>query len=234
MALCGMLVFGVAIANMHRPLRLRVVVTLAIVVALAVGLAGFISALQYDSDVNLAEIQEGARHVVVNRILLSSASVAALAFEEFPTPEHFLHGRYVRMFNVLSGGEYVESRYAPKLVILPVSFVGDLWRNWGWPAVLAGGAVIGFLAQFAQLSLLVRKTVLAAVFHAILCLLFIWLIPGNAFGIVTTSLLVLAWGCGWRAVRPRATRRRVAAQLSDIGASNRVAVPATSIGRGRR
>jgi hypothetical protein len=201
MALCGMLALGVAIANMHRPLRLRAAAALALVAALALGLAGFISALQYDSDVTVAEVGDGVRHVVVNRVLLASARAAALAFEEFPAPEHQLGGRYVRMFNILRGGEYLESRYAPRLVILPVSFVGDLWRNWGWPAVLAGGFVVGFLAQCVQQTLFVRKTVIAAVFQAILCLAFIWLIPGNAFGIVTTSLLLGAWAAGWAAIR---------------------------------
>ena len=201
MALCGMLAFGVAIANMHRPLQMRTVGALGVVAGLALGLAGFISALQYDSEVTVAEVGDGVRHVVVNRVLLASARASALAFEEFPTTEHQLGGRYVRMFNIVRGGEYLESRYAPRLVILPVSFVGDLWRNWGWPAVLAGGALIGFFSQCVQQSLFVHKTVISAVFQAILCLAFIWLIPGNAFGIVTTSLIVGGWVGGYAAIR---------------------------------
>jgi hypothetical protein len=191
------------------------------------GLAGFISALQYDSDVTVAEVGDGVRHVVVNRVLLASARAAALAFEEFPTPEHQLGGRYVRMFSILRGGEYLESRYAPRLVILPVSFVGDLWRNWGWPAVLAGGFVVGFLAQCVQQTLFVQKTVIAAVFQAILCLAFIWLIPGNAFGIVTTSLLLGGWAAGWAAIR-RST--------GEVRRTPRAAVPLASsnVRAGRR
>lgn len=201
MALSGMLLFGIAIANMQRPFGPKALRSYGMVLVFAFTLAGFISACQYDSEVSTTEVTDGMHHVLVNRILLASARTASMAFDAFPTSSDQLHGQYIRMFTLITGKPYLESRYAPRLVILPVSFVGDLWRNWGWPAVLLGGIAIGVISQTVQLLLFSRKTVISSVFHAILILAFIWLIPGNAFGIVTTSLLVLSTSMGWLAIR---------------------------------
>jgi hypothetical protein len=190
MALCMMLLFGVALHSPSGPFGVSALRGYAIVLSIALLLTGLISAFQYSSDVNSGDVRAGVEHVVANRILNASALAAAWAFEEFPDTEHQLRGQYVRMFALLSGGEYLESRYAPKFVILPVSFVGDLWRNWGWPAVLIGGCVLGFIFQWIQLTLFYRKNITSSVFQAILMLACIWLIPGNAFGIMTTTLIV--------------------------------------------
>lgn len=200
MVLCCMLLFGVAIANTQRLFRLKALRAYATVASIALVVTGLISAIQYDSEADLGEVQDGVQHVVVNRILLASARTSAMAFEYFPSEDSQLRGQYIRMFCLLTGREYLESRYAPRLVILPVSFVGDLWRNWGWPAVLLGGLVAGFGTQAVQVALLRRKTVISAVFQAILILVWIWLIPGNAFGIVTTSLLLCSSVGGYWAI----------------------------------
>lgn len=200
MVLCCMLLFGVAIANTQRLFRVKAIRAYATVASIALVVTGLISAIQYDSEADLGEVQDGVHHVVVNRILLASARTSAMAFEYFPTADRQLRGQYIRMFCLLTGREYLESRYAPRLVILPVSFVGDLWRNWGWPAVLLGGLIAGFGTQAVQVALLRRKSVISAVFQAILILVWIWLIPGNAFGIVTTSLLLCSSVGGYWAI----------------------------------
>jgi len=201
MALCMMLLFGVALYSPSGPFSLPAFRGYATVLSIALLLTGLISAFQYSSDVNSGDIRAGVEHVVVNRILRASAQAAAWAFEEFPDASDQLHGQYVRMFALLTGGEYLESRYAPKLVILPVSFVGDLWRNWGWPAVLIGGGVLGYVFQWIQLVLFYRKNITSSVFQAILILACIWLIPGNAFGIMTTSLIICTTASGYIAIK---------------------------------
>lgn len=200
MGLCGMLVCGIAVAYMRRPLAAGAMRSYACILGIAILLSGFISAIQYDSEVDVADFRDGIEHFVVNRITLASARTASMAFETFPTSDHLLHGRYIRMFALITGGEYFESRYAPQLVILPVTFVGDLWRNWGWPAVIGGGVAFGFVFQCIQLVLFRRKTVVSAVFQAILMLICIWLIPANTFGIVTTSLLACSTIGGYMAI----------------------------------
>lgn len=150
--LCAMVLFGVMIANGSRLLSPQLLLRCALVLLLALSVAGLISAYQYTSEATVSDVLDGIEHVLLNRIVLASANACSLAFAEFPGPE-FLEGRYIRLFCVLTGREYMESRYAPPLVILPVSFIGDLWRNWGWPAVLTGGFAAGALFQWIQLLL---------------------------------------------------------------------------------
>jgi len=198
----------------------RGLLTRAGVLAAACGVGGVISAFQYRSNPSGEFIRSEVNRVAFERILLSPSFIAAKTFERYAGPDTFLHGRRVRMFSVLTGREYVKSTdyivdHEERLSLLPATFVGDLWRNWGWPAVILGGILVGFAYQCIQVLLFVVKTAAAAVFQTLLLFACITLIPGNAFGILTTAVLVLGSAVGYWSIRwslHGTKRARVAAE----------------------
>lgn len=220
LAVYVMLLFGVAVCQDVSPLHPRAFPVYALVAGTGLAVAGFLSAYQYQSSPTTADYVDHVQHVAVNRAFLT-ADVAARTFERYPNSNTLLHGKYIRMFSLVTGGEYLDSfdyvtdpdmRYS----VLPASFVADLYRNWGLTAVFVGSIGLGFMLQCIQLLLFKTKTIVAAVFQVILLMMSVWYIIGNAFGIVTTAALALSTVSGFVAIR--LSDRRPLSDRSPAGA----------------
>lgn len=157
-------------------------------------LGGFISILQYQSDILWDTFIYNAWYVLSHRIFVDPSYMAAhYGFERFDDRGQLLHGRDVRLFS-LFGGNYVDSVNGigdPRNTVAPVTFVGDLWRNWGWSGVILGTIVMGAAIQFIQLRLIQRKNPMSMSLQVILILTAFYLIPGGALGIMTTAIMML-------------------------------------------
>lgn len=163
-------------------------------VAAAVGMCGgVISVFQYQSDFTWARVLSNIWYVLSYRIIQDPAFMAAVySFQNFPNEADMLGGSHIRLFS-LFGQTYFESlEFDPRFPAAPVTFVGDLWRNWGWEGVLLGTFTIGFLYQLLQLKLFREKTPTSATFHVLLLINCMWIIPGNFLGIMTTSIILLS------------------------------------------
>lgn len=163
-------------------------------VAAAVGICGgVISIFQYQSEFTWDRVLSNIWYVLSYRIILDPTFMAAVySFQNFPSEADMLGGSHVRLFSLL-GQNYVESLdFDPRFPAAPVTFVGDLWRNWGWEGVIIGTFIIGFVYQILQLKLFREKTPITATFQVLLLINGIWIIPGNALGIMTTSIMLLS------------------------------------------
>jgi hypothetical protein len=140
--------------------------------------------------------------------------MALRAFETYNYDTYFLEGKFVRLFSVLGGGEYAESASfnVEVLAAAPVTFVGDLWRNWGWLGVLFGSAAYGFLLQTFQVVIFDKWTVLRSAVFVLLILGSLSVIHGNALGIVTLSVIVFT---GLLGVIVSVVERRMEAQTVE-------------------
>jgi len=161
--------------------------------SVALILGGLISVGQYQAEFSLSDVVARSAYVLYYRMLYSPAEMASFAFETFNAQSGFLNGEFVRLFAILRGGQYVDSLQAAPFVAAPVTFVGDLWRQWGWHGVLIGTVVIGAVLQAIDLKAIrnagndvghLTTTVILFVGSA-------WMIYGNAFGIITLSVLAL-------------------------------------------
>lgn len=163
-------------------------------VAATVGVCGgIISVFQYQSDFTWDRVLSNIWYVLSYRIIQDPAFMAAVySFQNFPNESDMLGGSHIRLFS-LFGQTYVESLDSdPRFPAAPVTFVGDLWRNWGWEGVILGTFFIGFIYQLLQLKLFREKTPTTATFHVLLLINCIWIIPGNFLGIMTTSIILLS------------------------------------------
>lgn len=161
-------------------------------------IVAIISAAQ-TGEVTTQTYAQNIEHVIAKRIFLSPATVASSAFQATPGPD-FLGGRYIRIITFITTGEYIKGSAAPPLVILPCGFMADLWRNWGSKGIAIGAIVFGAYAQVFQTLAFVRKTLTCVIAQAFFLLGMLWLIPGNAIGAITTTVLLVG-GMGSVAAR---------------------------------
>jgi oligosaccharide repeat unit polymerase len=186
-------------------------------VALGCVLGGFVSVLQYQraDELALKEVFDRAWYVFGYRIMDDAAFMCSLSFENFNDETGFMYGRSLRILSVLPSVEYIESRdFIEPFAVAPVSFVGDLWRNFGWPGVVLGSATFGFIYQAVQLKFFrYGRTVLSLTFLVLMLCGSVWIIWGKAFGIVSTAVLVAGGGLGLWALS-RTSQRRPEASAS--------------------
>lgn len=187
-----------SLAKAFSNVRLLSIMTLAMIVG------GIVSVLQYQSEFTSDSVISSAAYVLKYRILQDAPYMASTAFETFNESTGFLYGKYMRIFSLMPGFEYVESSDTIYSPAAPVGFVGDLWRNFGWPGVILGTVLIGFAYQTIQVKLFVRKTVFMLSIHVILLIGSIWIIHGNVLGVMSTSVMVLATVAGAYARQDRA------------------------------
>jgi oligosaccharide repeat unit polymerase len=163
---------------------------LLIIFVAAMTVGGFISVLQYQSEFDIQKIATDTWYVFSYRILQDAPYMASRAFEAFNDSSTFLYGSSMRILSVLPGFHYVESGTSINYAAAPVGFVADLWRNFGWFGVVAGTILIGFAYQMIQLKLFLRKTTLTVSLNVVLLVGCIWIIHGNVFGVMSTSVLL--------------------------------------------
>ncbi len=151
--------------------------------------AGSISVLQYGGSLSVHKILNDAWYVFSVRIF-DPAYMASLAFQEYNYDFGFLYGRSVRLFSMLSGREYVESLARIAVEVGPVSFIGDLWRQWGWSGVILGGISLGCVHQFVDRQFLsgTYRNIMSITAHALLLSSSVMILYGNLFGIMSVSL----------------------------------------------
>lgn len=209
MAILAMLAAAHFLSHRDRPSKWLV---LAAIVVAGIVLAGVISNFQYQSySISVEDVFENSWYVATYRIFGSPQEMAIRAFETYNYETHFLNGDYVRLFSFLPGGQYVESASinADALAAAPVTFVGDLWRNWGWPGVIVGAFAYGFVLQFLQIYIFDKMTVVRGAIYVMLMLGSLAVLHGNAFGVVTLSVILLTGVLGVFIVRldrlPRVT-----------------------------
>lgn len=189
-ALVVMLVLGRALAR-NWSLRSAITSVHAVKWVPILGvLGGFISILQYQSDILWDTFIYNAWYVLSHRIFIDPSYMAGhYGFERFDDYDQLLRGRDIRLFSFF-GGTYVDSVNGfgdKRNTVAPVSFVGDLWRNWGWGGVILGVIALGILIQFIQLRLCRRKNPMSMSLFVILILATLYMIPGGAFGVMTTA-----------------------------------------------
>jgi oligosaccharide repeat unit polymerase len=213
MAIMAMWAIAYLIVNRNRSTKW---IGLGFIVTAAIVMAGVISLFQYQSntDVSLNEVIDTSWYVLTYRIFGSPQEMALRAFETYNYDTYFLEGKFVRLFSVLGGGEYAESASfnVEVLAAAPVTFVGDLWRNWGWLGVLFGSAAYGFLLQTFQVVIFDKWTVLRSAVFVLLILGSLSVIHGNALGIVTLSVIVFT---GLLGVIVSVVERRMEAQTVE-------------------
>ena len=160
------------------------------IVALGVVAGGVISIAQYQSAFTQEAFFYDVWSRVPYRIAGDPAFMTAWAFKIFATPASFLHFRY-EPFLMLLRSEYVQWDHPYWFVTPPLAFVGNLWQNWGWPAVILGPVVTGLFFQLIQLTVFTRKSVPILALHAIMLAQAIWTIYGRVLSIMTVSTLLL-------------------------------------------
>jgi hypothetical protein len=164
---------------------------LIIIFTLGMVAGGIVSIAQYQR----AFTQEAFFHYVwfvfSYRIGADPAYMTAWAFKIFDNPSLFLHFRYERLFMFLLRSEYIEWNDSYWFVTPPLAFVGNLWENWGWPAVILGPILIGFFFQFIQLSVFTRKSVPIIALQVVMLAQVVWTIYGRILSIMTVSTLLL-------------------------------------------
>ncbi|HEV2175944.1 MAG TPA: hypothetical protein VGW33_01875 [Terriglobia bacterium] len=171
-------------------------------------LAGLISVAQYQSTFSEEGVVAAIWRVLSVRIGSDPATMTWWAFRIFHSPSLFLHFKYERIFSVLPGFQYVEWNDTRYFVTPPLACVGNLWENWGWPAVLIGPIALGFVYQVIQLSVFVRKSVPILALQVILLADVAWAVYGKVLSVMSVSVLLACFIVAL-AFRPR--RRTVAA-----------------------
>lgn len=152
--------------------------------ALALIAGGLISIFQYQGAFSVQKAIQTTWHVLTSRILLSPSFMALRAFREFPELTPFLHGASVKLVGFFTSVDVV--------AYYPASFVGDLWRNFGFAGVLTGSVFLGFFFQYVQNVFFVKRSAAALSLYVIFLVNAVWLIFGNAFG--TMSIIVFLFG----------------------------------------
>ena len=168
--------------------------SLAIVIVIALLLSGVVSVFQYQTEsIDLGQVIDIAWYVLTYRIFESPIQMALYVFETYNYDTYFLNGDYVRLFSILPGIEYSESmsNVAPPFSVGPVTFVGDLWRNWGWIGVVSGAFSFGFIFQVIQIMIFRKLTVARATVYVLLLLGSLTILHGKALGVMTLSVIFL-------------------------------------------
>ncbi len=163
---------------------------------MAAGLVGgLVSCVQYQKAFDKEVIFYNSHYVLSYRIGQDAAYSAAKVFRVYDSKEKQLKGRFIRMFSFLPGRKFRHSfenlKNRELRILAPCSFVGDLWRNWGYVGVILGSIWVGFFYQFIQVKILNKKSYVGTTIKVIIFVSSIWIIWGNMFGIVTTSVLLL-------------------------------------------
>ncbi len=204
-ALFAMMILAYLLArnqSIFKVLNIKLITLL--VIAMSIG--GIISILQYQRDFSSEKAIAYTWYVSSYGITQDSAFMASLAFELFNDKSGFLYGGAIRMFSIFPGFSYVESHANDQfheLAAAPVSFVGDLWRNWGWLGVIVGTICIGFVYQLVQLKLFRTKSITSLSFQVILLMGSVMIIHGNVLGIATTSAVFFGVLFGLLTAAPR-------------------------------
>lgn len=199
-----MMGFASMVAGGWPILSWRRVLVIVVMLSVALLVGGILTIYQTGKERSLAALLDGCQHMLVERIFYDNSKMASLTFDTFSTESSLLHGKHWRILSILPGWEYTkleDTSTLDGLHYLPVGFVADLWRNWGWSAVLIGGVLYGFMLQFIQLSLFKHKTAIAAIFQVIIMLNALFPIIGLALGAVTTAIFVLCGIVGYIAIR---------------------------------
>ena len=168
-------------------------IKLIVMFAIASILGGAISIFQYQSDRYWDVFVNNVWYFTSYRLLQDPSYMASLAFENFNEGTGFLYGKAIRLFSVLLNFEYVESLdFAIPLAAAPVSFIGDLWRNWGWPGVIIGPICLGYLYQLIQLKLFTTKNVTSLTIYVIILTQSVWILYGNLLGIMSVTVFSIS------------------------------------------
>ncbi|HEV2381487.1 MAG TPA: hypothetical protein VG206_17035 [Terriglobia bacterium] len=175
----------------------------------SLALAGLISVAQYQSAFSEEGVLAAVWRVLSVRIGSDPATMTWWAFRIFHSPSLFLHFRYERIFSFLPGFQYVEWNDTRYFVTPPLACVGNLWENWGWPAVLIGPIALGFIYQVIQLSLFVRKSVPILALQVIMLADVAWAVYGKVLSVMSVSVLLAGFVVGL-VFRPR--QHRIAAE----------------------
>ena len=208
----GLLAMVMIAAIVVRGGSLRQVFSLRLILVLVgtMTAAALVSIGQYGSVFEWQTLAYNVWYVFSYRVAQDAAYMASLAFDAFGGSHGFLHGQYIRLFSIFSDQAYVasaaDSGSDSLLTLGPVSFVGDLWRNWGWAGVVSGTVAFGFLHQLIQLRVFRVRTALTVSILVLLLLGSVLIIHGNAFGIVTSSVMIAGAAVGMIA-RPRSHNR---------------------------
>lgn len=193
LGLLGML--ALAIFLQYRG-NLRALVGVALLLFAALLLAGVISIFQYQNDhFSLSQAFDTAWYVATMRLFESPFIMATRTFDTYNYDTNFLHGADIRLFSMLPGFHYVESAtdWSDPLAVAPVTFIGDLWRNWGWPGILVGAFGFGYIFQRIQNQLTGESTAARTTILTLMLLGALGIIHGKALGIVTLGIII----CGW-------------------------------------
>jgi hypothetical protein len=192
-------------------------------------LAGLISVAQYQSTFSEEGVLAAVWRVFSVRIGSDPATMTWWAFRIFHSPSLFLHFRYERIFSFLPGFQYVEWNDTRYFVTPPLACVGNLWENWGWPAVLIGPIALGFIYQVIQLSVFVRKSVPILALQVIMLADVAWAVYGRLLSIMSVSVLVsclvVAFAFRPRRQRTSAARLQFSPRPCPGAAADRNAVP---------
>lgn len=192
--LIAMLIMARALANNWSIMALATSFKTLIWIGVLGAAGGLISILQYQSAILWETFTYNFRYVLWYRTILDPAFMAAYySFTVFDNPSEFLFGRDIRLFSIF-GFKYVDSLYGIgdlRNTVAPVTFVGDLWRNWGWIGVVLGTIILGMVLQSLQLRLCERAGPASLSLQVILLINSVYLIHGNALGVMSTCIFIM-------------------------------------------
>lgn len=155
---------------------------------------GAVTVFQYQQEsASASEFINAAWYVATERVFRSPIEMALYAFEDYNYDTVFCHGQYIRALSFLPGINYAESMSndAPRFAMAPVTFVGDLWRNWGWPGVIMGAMVIAYIFQVIQRIFGDNLSPARSSAFVLVMLGTLTMIHGKATGIMTLSVIFL-------------------------------------------
>ncbi len=181
-ALFGMLIVAHLLAMRSSFFELAKNRKLLGVLVLAMAAGGLISIFQYQGVFSFQKTLQTTWYVFSSRIFLSPSFMALRAFHEFPDITPFLYGSSIKLVGFVTS--------LRTTAYYPATFVGDLWRNFGFLGVLVGSAALGFFFQYVQDAFFLKRNAVSLSLYVVFLLNAIWLIFGNAFGTVSIATFV--------------------------------------------
>jgi len=227
---CVMLVIAYMLKRRLSPMQALRSPKIVIGLALGLVLVGVISVTQYQSAFTLERVIDDVWYGATNRLFISPSAMASEAFTIFDSPRLFAHGKYERIFFFLPGHSYTDSLTGQSLIVAPLTFVGNLWGNWGWTGVILGTIIIGFIYQSIQLTIFIRKSTPLLALQVIMLCNAAWIIWGKALSVMSISILMfgVAFGLFMRGVHREETQPRPHRRPATFPARPKRAIPIDS------
>lgn len=142
----------------------------------------YVSFLQYNNlDFDYKEVYDLSKKIILNRIILDPAYMSyKYSFEVYQKFQDFLFLKYSRLTSLITG-TYVGSTTDISFNIAPVSFIGDIWRNFGYPGIFIFPIILAFLINKVNIIVLSTSLYISQIIIFLFIIYTFYLIIGGLF-----------------------------------------------------